>query len=226
MEEATINDIPDSSTFLSTFSTMKGTATALRNTADAAALLARGFDSCGVGKFSTYDTGETISIVTKSCALGYFSFGHELAYNFGAHHNPEVATNPDFSYGHGHLILQGGDTQGYRTIMSFYSPNHVMRVNHYSNPSVDYSATGTSTGDVTVSNNAAVITANRVSFSTLGDESATCISTTTTTTTTTIATTTTTTMTSAAPILGMIGTVIKILFLHIVRSIGVVQKYI
>ena len=41
--------------------------------------------------------------------------------------------------------------------------------------------------------------------------------TTTTTTTTTIATTTTTTMTSAAPILGMIGTVIKIPFLHIVN---------
>ena len=78
MEEATINDIPDSSTFLSTFSTMKGTATALRNTADAAALLAKDFNSCGVAYLAQYNTGSTISIATKSCALGYFSFGHEI----------------------------------------------------------------------------------------------------------------------------------------------------
>ena len=78
MEEATINDIPDSSTFLSTFSTMKGTATALRNTADAAALLAKDFNSCGVAYLAQYNSGSTISIATKSCALGYFSFGHEL----------------------------------------------------------------------------------------------------------------------------------------------------
>ena len=78
IEAATINDIADTSTFISTFANMKGTSTALRNTADAAALLAKDFNSCGVAYFATYDNGWTISVATKSCALGYFSFGHEL----------------------------------------------------------------------------------------------------------------------------------------------------
>ena len=78
IEAATINDIADTSTFLSTFASMKGTTTALRNTADAAALLAKDFNSCGVAYLSTYSSGSTISIATKSCALGYYSFGHEI----------------------------------------------------------------------------------------------------------------------------------------------------
>ena len=78
IEEATINDIADTSTFISTFANMKGSSTALRNTADAAALLAKDFNSCGVAYLAQYNSGSTISIATKSCALGYFSFGHEI----------------------------------------------------------------------------------------------------------------------------------------------------
>ena len=78
IEAATINDIADTSTFISTFANMKGSASALRNTADAAALLAQDFNSCGVAYLAQYASGSTISIATKSCALGYFSFGHEL----------------------------------------------------------------------------------------------------------------------------------------------------
>ena len=78
VEPATINDIADSSTLLRSFRDMKGTTTALRNTADAAALLAKDFNSCGVAYLAQYNTGSTISIATKSCALGYFSFGHEI----------------------------------------------------------------------------------------------------------------------------------------------------
>ena len=78
IEAATINDMSDTSTFLSTFANMKGSASALRNTADAAALLALSFNSCGVAFMATYTNGNTVSIAKKSCALGYFSFGHEL----------------------------------------------------------------------------------------------------------------------------------------------------
>ena len=55
IEAATINDIADTSTFISTFASMKGTTTALRNTADSAYLLAIDFNSCGVGYLATYD---------------------------------------------------------------------------------------------------------------------------------------------------------------------------
>ena len=78
VEPATINDIADSSTLLRSFRDMKGTTTALRNTADAAVLLASDFDGCGRGYLSTYTSGTTVSIAKKSCALGYYSFGHEI----------------------------------------------------------------------------------------------------------------------------------------------------
>ena len=95
-------------------------------------------------------------------------------HNFGCHHNPEVATNTVFSHGHGHHIEAGSASTGYRTILAYWANGHSTRVNHYSNPSVNYPVTGTSTGNTTVSNNAAVITSNRFSFAELGDESATC----------------------------------------------------
>ena len=78
IEAATINDIADTSDFISTFANMKGSITALRNTADAAALLAQSFSSCGVAYLAQYSSGATVSIATKSCALGYYSFGHEI----------------------------------------------------------------------------------------------------------------------------------------------------
>ena len=55
IEAATINDIADTSDFISAFASMKGSTTALRNTADSAYLLAKDFNSCGVGYLATYD---------------------------------------------------------------------------------------------------------------------------------------------------------------------------
>ena len=174
IEAATINDIADTGDFISAFANMKGSSTALRNSADSAALLAKDFNSCGVAYLGTYNSGWTVSIATKSCALGYFSFGHELGHNYGSHHNPEVASNSMFSYGHGHLIAAGNGNSGVRTILAYSASGHSTRVNYYSNPAVSYPSTGTPTGVTGVSNNAAVITENRFAFAALGDESATC----------------------------------------------------
>ena len=95
-------------------------------------------------------------------------------HNYGCHHNPEVATNSYFSYGHGHHIEQGSASTGYRTILAYNAAGHSTRVNYYSNPSVNYPVTQTSTGVADLSDNAQVITQNRISFASLGDESATC----------------------------------------------------
>ena len=78
----------------------------LRNSADAAALLVQNFDYCGMARSFTYNTGDTTSVTMKSCALGYYSFGHEIAHNLGALHDPRVSTNGIFPEGHGHLIAQ------------------------------------------------------------------------------------------------------------------------
>merc|ERR1712126_311772 len=65
--------------------------------------------------------GYGVSVVKKSCALGYYSFGHEAGHNLGADHNPRVAMKPIKGDGHGHLITPRGLTRrsGYRTIMSY-----------------------------------------------------------------------------------------------------------
>ena len=80
VEPATIDDMSDPGTFINTFRDMKGSATATRNTADAAFLLAQsmGGGACGVGYMATYASGVTISVGTKACSLGYYTFGHEL----------------------------------------------------------------------------------------------------------------------------------------------------
>ena len=104
IEAATIDDVGEPTTFLHNFEAMKSSAAALRNTADAAALLAYDFDACGIAFFYTYTSGHSLSVTQKSCALGYFSFGHELGHNFGAQHDPDTATNSVFPHGHGHLI--------------------------------------------------------------------------------------------------------------------------
>merc|ERR1719422_1325397 len=73
-EAATINDQSDPGALLMNFANMKGSAAALRNTADAAALLVANTDACGVAYLGTYIDGWTVSLATKDCAVGYYSF--------------------------------------------------------------------------------------------------------------------------------------------------------
>ena len=49
--------------------------------ADAAILLVNSFSNsgvCGVNYFNTIRSGNTLGTVRKGCALGYYSFGHEV----------------------------------------------------------------------------------------------------------------------------------------------------
>ena len=174
IEAATINDIQDTGDFIDAFKNMKPTTSALRNTADAAALLSKDFNSCGVAYLNTINSGYTISICQKSCALGYFSFGHELGHNMGLTHNKESSTNSYYPYGHGHLIQRGSASQGYRTILAYTASGHNQRVNYYSHPGQTYPPTGTSLGEDGVANNALVLMQNRLAMQDVGDESGTC----------------------------------------------------
>ena len=173
-EAATINDIQDTSDLITAFKNMKESVDELRNTADATALLVEDFNSCGVAYMNTISYGYTISVCQKSCALGYYSFGHEIGHNMGLTHNPEVASNSYYAYGTGHLIQQGTASTGYRTILGYRASGHSQRVNYYSNPDLTYSPTGTALGVEGVSNNAAVLLQNRLAMQAVGDESATC----------------------------------------------------
>ena len=102
------------------FAVMKGTSDALRGSADTAVLLVNYFSYCGIAYFNTLGSGNTVSVTRKSCALGYYSFGHEIGHNIGLHHNREApATNTAYSYGHGHLIDAGSSSTGLRTILAY-----------------------------------------------------------------------------------------------------------
>ena len=98
IEPASINDKADAGDLLSAFKNMKGTTAALRNSADAAALLCLETDSCGIAYFGpwAYNNGNTVSLAKKSCAVGYYSFGHEIGHNMGATHDPDTDSNQYF----------------------------------------------------------------------------------------------------------------------------------
>ena len=78
----------------------------IRRSADAAALLVQSFDVCGMGFMAAFRYGNTITVSQKSCALGYFTFGHELGHNFGTTHDKDNGNNYLFSYGYGTLMTE------------------------------------------------------------------------------------------------------------------------
>merc|ERR1711981_7184 len=145
----------------------------IRRSADAAALLVADFDVCGIGFMAGYRYGQTITVSKKSCALGYFTFGHELGHNFGTTHDKDNGNNNFFPYGFGKHIgpqyLGGG--RGWRTIMAYYAPGYGVKANYYSNPDVQFMGHDTGSAD---EDSARVITENRFVMAALGDESETC----------------------------------------------------
>ena len=173
-EQTPFNDSDDSMALFDKFAHFKGSYDALRNTADAAALFTIKMKNCGIAIGSSFDTGLTFSLIKKSCALGYYSFGHEIAHNLGAEHDPKYSNNLNFPHGHGHLIERGTHYLGLRTILAYSSPGHQWRVNYYSNPRVDHPYTGTPTGVQGLSDNAAVLLRNIDSLASLGNETASC----------------------------------------------------
>merc|ERR1711892_780091 len=176
IEATTLNDEEQSSTLFTKFVYYKGTAEALRGSADAAALLFIKTSSCGRGYVDSWDSGRTITIQSKGCALGYYTMGHELAHNFGSTHDREHSSgNSYYSFGHGSYI-----EPRYRTIMGYYKEGYNTRVNYYSSPTVYYAGTDRTTGSDT-EDTARVLRENRFGFAAVGDESGTCSAPTTTT---------------------------------------------
>lgn len=173
-EEASIKDETSASTMLTNFVKMKSSPSALRDTADTAALLVNNFGSCGIGYVNVISAKYTFSVTKKSCAVGYYSFGHEVGHNIGLMHNPATGANKYYPYGTGHLIAAGSAKTGYRTILAYNANGHSTRVNYYSNPNVVYKATGTPTGIAEVSDNARLLVQNRMKLAAIGDETGTC----------------------------------------------------
>jgi len=176
VEETSLNDGSDFYDTFDAFKVLKGDVATLRGTADTAALLAGATVNsiCGLGSFNVISSGHTTTLTAKTCAVGYYSFGHEIGHNIGLQHDPGTSTNTAYSYGHGHLIAAGNGNTGLRTILAYNAAGHSQRVNYYSNPSVNHPSTLTPTGVAGTSDNARLLMEKAASLAAVGDESQTC----------------------------------------------------
>lgn len=124
----------------------------LRNTygADAVALVVDRSDVCGIG-YMMSDQSYAFSVTSLDCATGYYSFGHELGHNMGLEHDRANATGGrKYSYGLGWADPNGA----FRTVMAYASGcgyGSCPRIQHFSNPTVNYngSPTGSPVGTAT-----------------------------------------------------------------------------
>jgi len=160
VEAAAMDDIWDTSSLIGKFQAYKHWGDIifgypnLRSSADVAALLVDDTRNCGV---SVQDG--VVLVVRKDC-LSTYSFGHEVAHLLGATHEGGKYIEPNRS--------------GYRTIMRYSASGHRTRVNYYSNPNVYLPETGTPTGSRS-ENNAQVITDNRFTKASIGNEQSSCV---------------------------------------------------
>ena len=101
--------------------------------ADLAVLIINNSQYCGLGYLNASATS-AFTAVHYSCATGYYSFGHEIGHNFGAHHDPANGTNTAYAYGHGYQ----SPTKAWRTIMAYNCSPSCRRINYWSNPARTY----------------------------------------------------------------------------------------
>lgn len=118
------------------------TVAALRNTyrADMVDLLVQDGAFCGLGflmgSVSPSFAPSAFTVTTRSCAVGNFSFAHELGHNMGAHHDPaNGGGTPAFPFSYGHFV-----NGSFRTVMSYNTqcPSGCTRVSQFSNPNVTF----------------------------------------------------------------------------------------
>lgn len=102
------------------------------------------------------------SVVARSCATGYYSFGHEMGHNMGAGHavrDPPAPGAFPFSFGLQQTVL----APFFRTIMAYDCAGGCPRINYWSNPNVEFSgiATGMDDGIPNATNNAMALNLTR-----------------------------------------------------------------
>lgn len=120
--------------------------------ADMVALILENTDYCGLATSIRSTSANAYTTVSRSCATGYYSFGHEFGHLQGARHDVYVdnSTTP-FSYGHGYTKPSGR----WRTIMAYNNACSAVgvsctRLQYWSNPYKTYS--GSALGNSTAKN--------------------------------------------------------------------------
>ena len=118
----------------------------IRGGADLAILMVDKLDFCGIAYTDVLRNGQTLGVVKRSCAVGYYSFGHEIAHMYGSNHNREAARPRAGEYAFGlHIRERNGRPSGFRTVLAYSGSGFRTRVNRYSNARVRFG--GRRTGD-------------------------------------------------------------------------------
>ena len=111
----------------------------LRNNygADLVVMIVEDMTYCGIGWLMTPDyTYDSVgySIVSRGCATGYYSFGHETGHNMGAHHDRDHTGGGTgmYNYSFGYQ----DPNFSFRTVMSYSCTSYCPRINNWSNPDV------------------------------------------------------------------------------------------
>ena len=100
------------------FNFLAGTYNALRLSADITLLITEPGDSCGIAYLNAINGGYTIGVVSRECATGYYSTGHEICHLYGCYHNKEATgQNPYYPNAHG-FLMNPPVNSGYRTILA------------------------------------------------------------------------------------------------------------
>ncbi len=130
----------------------------LRDTykADAVVLIVNNTAYCGIAwvmrTLSASFESSAFSVVSRSCATGYYSLAHETGHNFGSMHDRANSSFPGvFDYSYGYQAPDGT----FRTVMAYAEgcPGSCPRINYWSNPDVYYG--GQPTGVIYTASNSA-----------------------------------------------------------------------
>ena len=112
--------------------------------ADAVVLIVGNAQYCGMAylmsNVSSSFAGSAFSLVSYTCATGYYSFGHELGHNMGARHDWYVDSSKT-PWAHSHGWVNPPDR--WRTVMAYNSECsasgfNCSRLQYWSNPLVSY----------------------------------------------------------------------------------------
>jgi peptidyl-Asp metalloendopeptidase len=127
------------------------------NTADVVVFMVDAGAFCGLARNIPANASSAFAVVKRSCAVGNYSFGHEIGHLQGARHNPQNdPTTTPYTFGHGFQDPAGA----FRTIMAYpCSSGACPRLNYWSNPTIKFN--NKALGNTTASDNARVLNTTR-----------------------------------------------------------------
>ena len=101
---------------------------------------------CGLASSIMANANNAYQVTDRSCATGYYSFGHEFGHLQGARHDVYVdPTASPYTYGHGYVHTGSTTDQRWRTVMAYNTKcqnlgYNCTRLQWWSNPAKTYNS--------------------------------------------------------------------------------------